>query len=121
MTTFTNEALLPLTTYGIPSGNYNGSTPYFFGNSVPAANFYAGQGFGQTVIVQFTSFQGNVTLQGSLNDWHEQAMWSDIEKIESPAPSTNTITLNIEGNFVWLRAFVEDFAAGTINTANVIY
>ena len=121
MTTFTNEALLPLTTYGTPSGNYNGTTPFFFGNSVPAANFYAGAGFGQTVLIQITGFQGNITLQGSLNDWHEQAMWFDIEKVEVPDADTTALTLNVEGNFVWLRAFVEDFAAGTINTANVIY
>ena len=38
MTTFTNETLLPVTTYGTPSGNYDGSSTSFIGNAIPAAN-----------------------------------------------------------------------------------
>lgn len=122
MTTFTNELLLPTTLYGSPSGNYNGTSPEFIGNSVPAANFYNGQGAAQTVLIQTTNFVGVIKLEASLNDWHEQAMWFEIGSYgNASAPTTNTEAINVVGNFAWIRAHVYDFTAGTINSATVIY
>jgi len=122
MTTFTNELLLPTTLYGSPSGNYNGTTPDFIGNSVPAANFYNGQGAAQTVLIQTTSFVGVITLEASLNDWHEQAMWFEIGTYgNASVPTTNTEAINIVGNFAWIRANVTAFTGGTINSASVVY
>lgn len=122
MTIFTNELLLPTTLYGSPSGNYNGTTPFFFGNSVPAANFYGGQGSAQTVVIQTTGFVGVITLEATLNDWHEQAMWFKIgEYGNANVPTTNTEAISVVGNFAWIRANVTQFTGGTINSANVMY
>jgi len=120
--TFSTQTLLPLTTYGTPSGNYNGSTPDFIGNNVPAANFYGGQGSGQTATIQLTGFVGTITLQASLNDWVEQAAWFDLEIIgDGVTPVTDNIAVTATGNFVWVRTAIVGFTAGVINSANLLY
>jgi len=122
MTIFTTQTLLPYTTFGTPSGNYNGMSSEFFGNAVPAANYYGGQGSAQTATIQVTDFVGNITIQGTLNDWTQQALWFDIQSYGNiTTPTTGTTAINMIGNFVWLRAFVTDFTAGTINSANLVY
>jgi len=122
MTTFTNEVLLPPTTYGTPSGNYDGSSTSFIGNAIPAANYYGGQGSAQTAIIQSTGFVGVVTIEATLNDWTQQALWFEVETYGNASiPTTDTQAINMLGNFVWLRAKVTDFTAGSINSANVVY
>lgn len=118
----TNETLLPVTVYGVPSGNYNGSQTTFIGNAVPAANYYAGQGSVQTAVIQTTNFIGNIRIQATLNDWTEQALWFDVDSYgNATASTTETRAINMVGNFVWIRALVTDFTAGTINQANVLF
>ena len=123
MTTLTNEPLLPLTVYGTPSGNYNGSSPDFIGNAVIASSYYGHRGTGlQTVILQVTDFVGVINLQATLNDWTEQAMWFDVDTYGNASVSTTATTaINLVGNFVWIRAEVTEFTAGTINSATVIF
>ena len=122
MTTFTNEGLLPPTTYGIPSGNYNGANTQFYGNAIPAANYYGGQGSAQTAMIQTTDFVGVLTIEGSLNDWTQQAEWFRIETYgNANVATTDTQAINMIGNFVWLRANVSSFTGGTINSGNVIF
>ena len=118
----TNETLLPSTTYGVPSGNYNGSTPDFIGNAIPAANYYAGQGAVQTARIQVSNFIGVITLQATLGDLHQQAAWFDVGTYgNASSATTDTVAINMTGNFVWLRAQVTEFTGGTINTATVVY
>jgi hypothetical protein len=122
MTTFTNEALLPPTTYGTPSGNYDGSSTSFIGNAIPAANYYGGQGSAQTAIIQATGFVGVVTIEATLNDWTQQALWFEVETYgNANVATTDTQAINMIGNFVWLRAKVTDFTAGSLNSANVVF
>lgn len=122
MNTFNNQVLLPLTTYGTPSGNYDGSSTAFFGNAIPAANYYQGQGSAQTAMISSTGFLGVLTIEASLNDWTEQAKWFTVTTYgNATVATTETVAINMEGNFVWLRAKVTDFTAGSIDSANVIY
>lgn len=119
---FNLETLLPTTTYGTPSGNYNGNSTQFFGNAVPAANYYGGQGSSQTALIETTGFQGVITIEATLDSWVEQAQWFKVETYgNANVSTTNTQTINMLGNFVWLRANVSAFTAGVINTANVVY
>ena len=53
MNSYTTVTLLPTTVYGTASGNYDGSSQDFYGNSTPAANYYAGQGNLQTIAKWF--------------------------------------------------------------------
>lgn len=117
----TTLVLLPTTVYGIPSGNYDGHSATFFGNAIPAANYYMGQGTVQTVLVVETSLMATVTLQATLNDTPGQAAWFDVSTVGNVAsPQTGTDTITAVGNFAWLRARVDSFTAGTVS-ANVIY
>lgn len=118
----TNETLLPTTTYGIPSGNYDGVSTFFIGTAIPAANYYNGQGSAQTVIIQTTNFVGEITVQGTLNSAAEQAVWCDLEQYgDLSAPITDTAAINIEGNFAWIRVQVSGFTSGIINQANLLF
>jgi hypothetical protein len=115
MTIFTTQTLLPTTIY-------DGTTNIIIGTAVPAANYYGGQGSAQTALIQVTGFIGNITLQGTLNDWTEQALWFDIESYgNTSTPTTDSTAINMIGNFVWIRAKVTDFTGGTINSANLVY
>lgn len=122
MATLTTETFLPSTTFGTPSGNYDGTTPDFIGNAIPAANYYGGQGSVQTAIITTTGFTGVITFQATLGSLYQQAAWFDIATYgNASAPTTDTATVNLVGNFVWIRAAVTEFTAGTINSATVIF
>ena len=122
MTTFTNESLLPTTVYGTPSGNYDGTSLEFIGNAIPAANYYGGQGSAQTALIETTGLIGIITIEGSLNDWTQQAEWFTIETYgNATVGTTGTQAINMLGNFVWIRAKVTEFTTGIINSANVIF
>ena len=119
----TTLVLLPTTIFGVPSGNYDGSSTVFFGNAQPAASYYRGQGTVQTMPIQVTNLVGNVTIQATLNDQHNvDTAWFDIGSYGTAnTTTTGTTAITVEGNFVWLRARVTGFTGGTINSANVIY
>jgi hypothetical protein len=120
--TFSTETLLPTTQYGVASGNYDGVHPDFVGNAVPAANFYGGQGSVQTARLDVTGFVGVITLQASLNDWPEQAAWFDLDSYgNTTLPTTDVYTITKTGNFVWVRAVVTGFTAGSIAQVNLLY
>jgi len=122
MATLTTETFLPLTTYGTPSGNYDGTSSAFIGNAIPAANYYGGQGSIQTAIIETTGFTGVIKFQASLESLYEQAAWFDIADYgNASVPTTDTVAVNLVGNFVWLRAAVTGFTAGTINSATVVF
>ena len=122
MTTFTTKTLVDNVVYGVPSGNYDGSSQDFFGDPVRAANYYGGQGSAQTAMIQTTGFVGELRIEATLNDWVQQADWFLVETYgNASTPTTGTQAISMLGNFVWLRARVVDFTAGTINSANVIF
>ena len=118
----TNLTLLSTTVYGQASGNYDGSSLDFYGDPTTAANYYAGQGSLQTVNIDTTDFVGVITIQASLNDSAGAAAWFDVLTIDaSMIPSTEYQSHTITGNFVWMRARVTDFEAGTINSIALVY
>jgi hypothetical protein len=120
MTQYTTLDILPVTEYGVPSGNYDGSSPDFIGNAIPAANYYGGQGPIQTITFGFANLSANVTTQATLSDSPEQAAWFDIYNFVGNV-STDTYANSVLGNFSWLRVSVKDFTAGNITTATVAY
>jgi hypothetical protein len=119
--TFTTKTILDTTTYGTASGNYDGSSSDFNSNAVIAVNYYAGQGSIQTVTIQITNFVGKITLQASLNDTVESAKWFDVYEYEHLTPRTDLHPVSLTGNFVWMRAKITDFEAGTINSITISY
>ena len=116
----TTLALLPATTFGTPSGNYNGNSTSFIGNAVPAANYYGGQGSIQTLTFTIANLAATLTTQATLSDDPTESFWFDVYTLTANV-STNTVTNSPIGNFSWLRVAVTNFTAGNISVATVTY
>jgi len=122
MTTNTTQSLLADVVYGQASGNYDGSSQLFYGNAVPAANYYDGLGSIQTLFYDLAGFVGVITIQATLNEIPTAAQWFDIsERGDGLTPDTGYTSSTVTGNFVWLRAQVAGFDAGTITAVTAVY
>jgi hypothetical protein len=122
MIQYSSLALLPLTVYGTPSGNYDGSSTSFIGNAIPAANYYAGQGIIQTLTYTGNAFVGVITVQATLNENTPQSAWFDIDTYgNANVATTDTESNSIMGNFSYLRAKVDNFTAGNITSVTAAY
>lgn len=118
----TTLQLLPTTTHGAPSGNYDGSSTEFAGNAQIAASYYGGYGGLQTVAIYLTNFTGNITLESSLAGTPTDADWFRVYHFDGSAGNiTNNFSTNVAGNFTWMRANVEHFHQGTINQVVMSY
>ena len=119
----TTLQLLPTTTYGTPSGNYDGSSLDFVGDRQQAANYYGGFGGLQTVAIFLNTFQGRIRIQASLDsDPVSDSQWFHVSDFDSTtAAVTTNFSVNITGNFTWIRANVLDFEAGTISKIMLSY
>jgi hypothetical protein len=119
----TTLQLLPTTSYGVPSGNYDGSTEDWAGVDQKAANYYGGFGDLQTVAFFLNGFQGKIHIEATLDS--EPVLdsdWFSVYHFDSNAsPTTQNFSTNISGNFTWIRARVENFQAGTIQQVAVSY
>lgn len=118
----TTKTLLQNVVHGTPSGNYDGSSLDFFSDPVQAANYYHGRGSLQTIVFNVAGFKGKIKIQASLQDTIDAALWFDVDEFDrSSSPVTEIYSLNAVGNFVWLRAEVVDFEAGTITLVSANY
>jgi hypothetical protein len=119
----TTLQLLPTTTYGTPSGNYDGSSQDFSGDRQQAANYYGGFGGLQTIAFFLSEFQGRIIIQATLDSDPVLAdQWFEISDFDSrDSATTNNFSRNITGNFTWIRASVTDFEAGTISKIMLSY
>lgn len=114
--------LLPTTAQGTPSGNYDGSSLDFSGVPVPAANYYGGAQGLQTVAIFVNLFRGRLIIQASLDTQPTlDNQWFQVYDLNAPASTTQNFAVNITGNFVWIRARVINFTAGTINQVQLSY
>lgn len=119
----TTLQLLPTTTYGTPSGNYDGSSIDFSGDQQKAADYYGGFGGLQTVAFFLNQFQGRIRIQATLDSTPiSDDNWFQISDYDSTAGAvTENFSRNISGNFTWIRARVEEFDAGTISKIMLSY
>lgn len=119
----TTLQLLPTTTYGTPSGNYDGSSLDWSGDRQQAANYYGGFGGLQTIAFYLNEFQGHIYIEATLeSDPVLDADWFRVYDFDSTDSATsNNFSTNVTGNFTWIRANVEDFSAGTITRVSMSY
>lgn len=119
----TTLQLLPTTSYGTPSGNYDGSSQDFSGVDQKAANYYGGFGSLQTVAFFLLNFQGRIKIEATLDSLpNSNADWFEVLDFDSTtSETTENFSRNVTGNFTWIRARVEDFEHGTINKLMVSY
>lgn len=119
----TTLQLLPTTTFGTPSGNYDGSSLDFDGDAIKGAAYYVRGGDLQTVAYFLSGFTGTINIQASLattpssdSDWFTVDTYT-----KSSGTATSNFSRNIDGNFSWIRANVVDFSAGSIQKIMVSY
>jgi len=119
----TTLQLLPATSYGTPSGNYDGSSEDWSGDRQQAANYYGGFGDLQTIAFYLNQFQGRIRIEATLDsDPVTDDAYFQVNSFDSTAaPTTNNFSVNITGNFTWIRANVEDFSAGSITKVMMSY
>lgn len=129
MSQSTTLILLPQTAWN--SNVANGNSYTVTGNSQPAAAYYLGNRDLQTVNINLTNCTGNITLEASLATSPGSGDWFKVYELEANAnaPSNSapqiasnaSVYTNIEGNFVYLRAKVVDFAGGGVNFVKLSY
>ena len=119
----TTVQLLPTTTYGTPSGNYDGSSLDGSGVEQKAADYYGGFGQLQTVAFYLLNFQGLIRIEATLeSEPTVDADWFRVNEFDSTSSATtNNFSVNITGNFTWIRANVVGFDAGTITKVTMSY
>jgi hypothetical protein len=123
--------LIPYTQYGVPSGNYDGSSSNWFGNPVKAVNYYRGLGHVETVWINVEGFQGLLTIQANLDrlpgqpedvDWETSTNWINLDQFgDLSSQVTDYRPITLLGNYTWIRIRVEGFEAGVIKMINLTY
>jgi hypothetical protein len=120
--------LLPQTTY---NGGGTANVYTVVGNAQPAAAYYLGNEDLQTVNIKLTQCSANIVIEATLNSNVSSAEWFKVYELVANANSATgsdtfdasnaSIYTNIEGNFVYLRAKIEDFAGGVVNFVKLSY
>jgi hypothetical protein len=128
MSQSTTLILLPQTAYDNPG---NGAPYTVISNSQPGAGYYLGNRDLQTVNISLTSCVGNIVIEASLATVPNEIDWFKVYELEANAwapansapqiASNASLYTNVEGNFVYLRAKVEDFQNGGVNYVKLSY
>ncbi len=121
--------MLPQTVWS--SNVANGNSYTVTGNSQPAAAYYLGNKDLQTVNLNLLNCTGNILIEASLATSPGSTDWFKVYELEANAnapansapqvASNASVYTNIEGNFVYLRAKVEDFAGGGVQFIKLSY
>lgn len=124
----TTLVLMPETSYINPG---NGAPYTVTGDTRPAAAYYLGNKDLQTVNMKLSSCTGNIVIEASLATSPTSDDWFDVYKLvaNANAPANTASQLasnasmytNIEGNFVYMRAKIEDFNNGTVEFVKLSY
>lgn len=129
MSQTTTLVLLPQTTW---NGNVANVPIYnVIGEEKPAASYYLAGKDLQTVNVNLAGVTGNIVIQASLATNPITVDWFNVYTLEANASapansqanlnSTTNQAFNLEGNFVWMRAKIEDFASGVVQYVKLSY
>lgn len=113
----TTLILLPQTVYTNPG---NGAPYTVYGNTQPAAAYYLGNQDLQTVTMGLNNVTGNIVIEATLASNPSNTDWFKVYEFEAVTSNTSTYT-NIDGNFVFMRARVDDFSNGIINYIKMSY
>lgn len=128
MSQSTTLILLPETSYVNPG---NGAPYTVTGSSNPAAAYYLGNRDLQTVATKLSNCTGNIVIEASLattptnEDWFRvYTLVANANATPNSAPqlaSNASVYTNIEGNFVYMRAKIENLNGGTVQYVKLSY
>ena len=128
MSQVTTLILLPQTVYQNPG---NGAPYTVTGNTQPAAAYYLGNRDLQTVNLGLTNCSGNIVIEATLASNPVDSDWFRVYELEANANAASNsapqiasnakVYANIEGNFVYMRAKIEDFNGGIVNYVKLSY
>ena len=124
----TTLILLPQTVYRNPG---NGAPYTVVGDTQPAAAYYLGNRDLQTVNISLSNCSGNIVLEATLASAPTDTDWFKVYELEANAnaaansapqiASNARMYTNVEGNFVYMRAKIEDFNGGSVNYVKLSY
>lgn len=124
----TTLILLPQTAYNNPG---NGAPYTVTGETQPAAAYYLGNRDLQTVNIGLFNCSGNIVLEATLASSPSENDWFKVYELEANAnaaansepqiASNAKMYTNIEGNFVYMRAKIEDFNGGLVQYVKLSY
>lgn len=124
----TTLILFPQTVYRNPG---NGAPYTVTGNTQPAAAYYLGNRDLQTVNIGLTNCSGNIVLEATLASSPVDTDWFRVYELEANANAASNsapqiasnakMYTNVEGNFVYIRAKIEDFQGGVVDYVKVSY
>lgn len=117
MSQVTTLILLPQTAYINPG---NGAPYTVTGNSQPAAAYYLGNQDLQTINYGLNNCTGNIVIEATLASNPTDTDWFKVYEFEAVTANTRAYS-NLDGNFVYIRAKVEDFQQGVVNYIKVSY
>ena len=112
MSQITTQILLPQTPYN------NIST--VTGDRKPAANYHLGNRDTQTLLWNLVGVSGKILIQATLVENPIGSDWFTVHTIQANNLAQINYT-NIQGNFVWMRAQINMFSQGTIQSVKVSY
>jgi hypothetical protein len=118
----TTETILENVEFGVPSGNYDGSSQDWYSDPVQAANYYRGRGGLQTLTFRVTNLIGRIRVEATLDTLADTAHWFEIYDYgDALIPLTDYHPVTITGNFVWIRLNIVGFDDGVIDSATISY
>jgi len=114
--------LLPETVYH----NDGTNQPYdVTGETVQAASYYLGNQDLQTVSFSFSEVTGNLVVEGTLASTPTDDDWFKVYEVSANNQANTNANLksftNLTGNFVYIRAKINDFNHGVVNFVKVSY
>lgn len=114
--------LLPETVYK----NDGTAQPYdVTGDTVQAASYYLGNQDLQTVSFSFSEVTGNLVIEGTLASTPSDSDWFKVYEVSANNSANTNANLksftNLTGNFVYMRAKINDFNHGVVNFVKVSY
>jgi len=109
--------LIPSTTFGSAVGNYDGSSLSFSSDKHKGDGYYGYADGSHTVAIFPTNLEATIQIQATLATSPVEADWFDVSGAvlgDDSAVQNTATTFTFTGNFVWIRANVTNFEAGTI-------
>jgi hypothetical protein len=114
----TTLILFPQTTY---NGGGTANVYSLTSNAQPAAAYYLGNQDLQTINIKTSNFTGNIVIEATLSSNAQTNEYFEVYKSSNNANANLSMYTNIDGNFVYMRAKIEDFQFGVVNFVKLSY